>query len=64
MRIVSCFLLLSSVAGVKTPLNLQPGFGGLILNFIVVIVVSSFTKSVDPSKLERFEKALSMKEAN
>jgi SSS family solute:Na+ symporter len=50
--------------GVKTPLNLQPGFVGLILNFIVVLVVSSFTKNVEPSRLERFEKALSMQEGN
>lgn len=50
--------------GVKTPLNLQPGFVGLILNFIVVLVVSSFTKNVEPSRLERFEKALFMQEGN
>lgn len=49
--------------GVKAPFNLQPGFIGLILNFITVLVVSSFTKPVEAERLERFEKILSAKEA-
>jgi hypothetical protein len=32
---------------------------GLILNFITVLVVSTFTKPVDKERLDRFEKILS-----
>jgi SSS family solute:Na+ symporter len=50
--------------GVKAPFNLQPGFIGLILNFITVLVVSSFTKPVDKERLDRFEKILSAPRAD
>ena len=39
--------------GIKAPFNLQPGFIGLILNFVTVLVVSTFTKPVDAKRLDR-----------
>lgn len=49
--------------GIKAPFNLQPGFIGLILNFLTVLVVSRFTKPVDKERLDRFERILSVEEA-
>ena len=49
--------------GIKAPFNLQPGFIGLILNFITVLVVSTFTTPVDKERLDRFERVLSAEEA-
>lgn len=44
--------------GVPSPMGLHEGFVGLIVNFAVVMVVSSFTPKISPSTIDRFESTL------
>ncbi len=51
--VAACF-----VAGIEMPLGMHPGLLGLAVNLGAVIVVSLFTKKVEPSRMARFESLL------
>ncbi len=51
-------------AGRELVLGLHPGFLGLGVNFAVVVAVSSFTRKIEPDRLERFERLLAEKDGD
>ncbi len=57
--VVACQL-----GGVRPPAGLHPGFLGLLVNLAAVAVVSPLSRSVDPARLARFERALGTDSAN
>jgi len=50
--------VVSQLAGWQPPWGLHPGFVGLVLNLVVALAVSNFTKPLEEDRIERFEKLL------
>ena len=52
---LSCFVLklYSNIAGITLPVYMEPSFVGMVLNVIVMIIVSLFTKVTDEEKAAR-----------
>jgi SSS family solute:Na+ symporter len=56
-----CVVVACHLAGWPLPLGVHPGFLGLLVNTLVVVVASRMTRAVEPGRLERFERLLSEK---
>jgi SSS family solute:Na+ symporter len=46
------------VAGESLVLGIHPGFAGLVVNVVVLVVVSAATRKLEPERIARFEKLL------